>query len=145
MGLGKCQSVSVVRPSSIIVSITETWLTFSQAHYGDLTDVFSSPLRRLPDVFSTPLSLRISALSANLELKFEKSISKHFEFLKRFCLARENWYNLANFKDNIDFFFWVITDESLHLVIGQQWFRVSWNRPKKAKNGLGVLKTPPHT
>ena len=44
-------------------------MTLSQAHYGDLTDVFSSPLRRLTDVFSAPFSLTISASSAKLELK----------------------------------------------------------------------------
>ena len=47
--LGKINSPTqpLGRKAHHLKPITETWLMFSQAHYGDLTDVFSSPLRRL--------------------------------------------------------------------------------------------------
>ena len=37
-------------------------------------------------------------------LSSQKGFKKFWELLRKFCLARENCYNSANFKDNLDFF-----------------------------------------
>ena len=48
-------------------------------------------------------------------LSLKKGFKKFWELSRKFCLTRENCYNSANFKDNLDFFFYMITDESLQL------------------------------
>ena len=58
--------------------------------------------------------LKIGQVMAILGSK--KGFQKFWKLSRKFCLARENCYNSANFKDNLNFFFlYMITDESPQL------------------------------
>ena len=77
-------------------------------------------------MFAKKIELNILKIDqATAILSSKKVFQKNLNFRKKFHLARKNCYNLANFKDNPETFFWMITDGSLQQFIGQQWLHMS--------------------
>ena len=61
-------------------------------------------------------------------LSSKKGFKIFLELSRKFCLAWENCYNSANFKDNLNFFFlYMITDKShqLFYVQNSELFQIS--------------------
>ena len=57
------------------------------------------------EMFAKKIELNFLKIGQVMAILSSKKGSKIFlELSRKFCLARENCYNSANFKDNLDFF-----------------------------------------